>query len=144
LKEVIKRYKEKSKTAKINLKKKGKDMIKKITIAMMLLVFMIGAISSVQAAKEVTIEGMVENHSEDESGNITQIAVGVYNTEIEDVEYHYIEKKGKGAELFKHVGENVKVTGTVSKDKDGNKLVSVSKYEIVKEEWQDTPSESEE
>jgi multidrug efflux pump subunit AcrA (membrane-fusion protein) len=68
----------------------------------------------------VTLSGTVHAVDEDEEGNVTQVVLAT-----EDQDY-YVESTGKGRELFKKVGEQVTVKGTVSDDGYGDLLLRVN------------------
>jgi hypothetical protein len=99
------------------------------------LVFLVFTAVSSQAAGKITILGRIVVEY-DEEGNTTAISLSVSENsgDEEEISTYLIDKTGKGAELFDYEYEIVKLTGSVKKDKEGNKIITVSQYEIIQEE----------
>jgi hypothetical protein len=75
-----------------------------------------------------TIRGLVIPVDWDAKGNITAAAI---STPFE--EEYLLEHNARGEELLAFVRERVKVSGLIRKDELGNKVISVTKYEILEE-----------
>ena len=84
---------------------------------------------SVFAADEVTVTGTVYPTALDENNNVTAavIASSMY-------EEYVIVTNALGKELFELKYKVVKVSGVIDQDTEGNKTLTVTKYEIIKEE----------
>jgi hypothetical protein len=100
--------------------------------------------SSVLAAGSTTIQGRVIGEEDDE-GNTTALYVSITEMKGDEeiVTTYYINKAGKGKELFDYVYEMAKITGSVKKDNTGNNIITVVKYEIIAEEITDDGGDSE-
>ena len=79
-----------------------------------------------EIAKEMTITGYVEEFDSIEDGVGILIAV-------DDDENYVVEPNKKGKRLSSFLDERVKVTGLVSKDRDGLKYISVSTFDIFED-----------
>ena len=99
------------------------------------LIFMI---STVLAAGKTALQGRIIGE-EDDDGNTKALYLYIseMNGDEEVVSTYYIDKSGKGNELFDYIYETVKVTGTVKKDKAGNNVIAVDEYQIIVEEIKD-------
>ncbi|MFC1585555.1 hypothetical protein ACFL5V_08425 [Fibrobacterota bacterium] len=99
--------------------------------------------STAIAAGKVTLEGRIAS-DEDDDGKTTAIYIAIPEVQGDEeiVKTYYIENSGKGAELIEHVFEDVKVTGTVRKNENGENVIRVSSYELIIEEGVDDSEES--
>ena len=77
-------------------------------------------------AKEMTITGYVEEFDSIEDGMGILIAG-------DDDENYVVEPNKNGKKLSSYLDERVKVTGLVSKDRDGLKYISVSTFDIFED-----------
>jgi hypothetical protein len=85
---------------------------------------LIGVVTATRNEANEIISATFEAEAYDDNDEIISIS---YNIELEEV----------GKELAaNHDGEEVKVTGTISKDADGNKTILVSSYEA---DYQEEP-----
>ncbi len=96
-------------------------------------------IFSQDVEEETTIEGEVTPIDVDDEDNVTAVAISVTITpdDPDKEEYivdYFVADNEKGKELLKHVGEKVKATGTVVEEEDGDLLITVTKYEVIKKE----------
>ena len=78
--------------------------------------------------KEVTIVGVVEE-IEDESGSGVIIAT--------DEDDYLVEFNKQGKRLSQEVDMDVEVTGIVTKDEEGTKRISVTKFEVLESDDDD-------
>jgi hypothetical protein len=78
--------------------------------------------------KEITIIGVVEE-IEDESGDGVIIAT--------DDDDYVVELNKQGKRLSQEVDMDVEVTGIVTKDGDGTKRISVTKFEVLESDDDD-------
>jgi hypothetical protein len=83
--------------------------------------------NNVFATEEVTIIGTVYAEAWDDNGNAT--AAVIVGTEGE----YNIVKNATGTELFKLNYKDVKVSGIIGEDSEGNKTITVTDYEILPE-----------
>ena len=83
-------------------------------------------------AKEMTITGFVEEFDSIEDGIGILIAA-------DDDEIYVVEPNKKGRKLSAFIDERVKVTGLVTKDRDGLKYINVSTFNVFEdiEDYQD-------
>ena len=86
--------------------------------------------------KNISVTGIVESVEEDGAGLAKSIGIGVIN-DLDEYEFFGIEKKVKGLELLKLVGETVQISGVLMIDIIGNKMISVNTYSIVKEQFEE-------
>lgn len=82
-----------------------------------------------KTGKEVTIVGVVEAY-EDE-GDVSGLIIGT------DDDDYVVELNKQGKRLFQEVGMDVEVTGFVTRDKDGTKRISVTKFEVFEDDEDD-------
>ncbi len=82
--------------------------------------------TSILAAVEVSITGTVFADDWDDKDNVIAVVI-----ETADGETYNVSDDAKGKELFKLVDKNVKVTGTVVEDIDGEKVITVMAYEVM-------------
>lgn len=75
-----------------------------------------------------TIRGLIIPVDWDDRGNIVAAAVSTYFEE----EY-FIDQNPWGEELLAFVRQRVKASGIVRKDKNGKKIITVKKYEIIED-----------
>jgi len=79
------------------------------------------------APVEVSISGTVHADDWDDKGNVIAVVIETAEGELYNVSYD-----AKGKELLKLVHKNVKVTGTVVQDIDGEKVITVMASEVIK------------
>lgn len=84
--------------------------------------------TNVFAGDEVTITGTVYAAAWDENENVTAATIVAWTGE----EYAIVNN-AIGQQLFKLNAEDVKATGVVGEDSEGNKTVTVTKYEVMPE-----------
>lgn len=84
--------------------------------------------------KTVTITGLVFIADENEIGETS--AVGIMVEKKTDVERYYVENNAKGIELLEQSLNMVTATGTVYKDKKGDRWIKVTSWKLV--EFEDT------
>ena len=77
------------------------------------------------ATEQVEIAGTVYASQWDANDNVT--AVMIFTVEGDEVA---VSKTGKGLELLKLEGNNVRATGMVATDENGTKTITVSSYVI--------------
>jgi ABC-type transport system substrate-binding protein len=80
------------------------------------------------AANEVTITGTVYAAAWDDNENVTAATIVAWMGE----EYAIVNN-AIGQQLFKLDSKDVKATGVVGEDSEGNKTITVTKYETVTE-----------
>ena len=88
---------------------------------------------------EIIILGEVRATQYDIDGNVIEVAICVTiapeDTSKEgNVEYFFVGIDEKGQELLKLVGKTIEALGVVDYNKDDDKLFTVKKYEVIKEE----------
>lgn len=88
------------------------------------------AAENAEPGKPVTVTGNVEKAALDEKGNI--IAVEIWAEEGDAYDYYLVDDTPRGNELIPLVGKRVRVTGTVEEDEDGNKIIIVTGYSVVR------------
>jgi len=81
------------------------------------------------AFESITVTGYVRMLDSDDDGNTTSVYI-----ETADEEYFYIVSKGKGLELNDLVDSLVEVSGTVSKDEDGDSVIAVLAFKVIEED----------
>ena len=74
-----------------------------------------------------TITGLLMPADWDEKGNIIAAVISTYSEE----EY-LIDQDSRNEELLTFVRQRVKVSGLVREDEDGNKMITIKRYEILK------------
>jgi hypothetical protein len=104
----------------------GKRSFLIVLLCAVLSVFLI-APWNVPAAETVTITGRVWADEVDENDNI--LAVVIKPTLRES---YRVLPDSKGRELFRHIYKKVTVTGTVTEDSSGRKILTVTAYEVIK------------
>ncbi|MGD8366705.1 MAG: hypothetical protein PVG78_03600, partial [Desulfobacterales bacterium] len=77
-----------------------------------------------KTAQTVTVVGYVDEY-DDEDGS-----TGIRIT-TEDAQSYRIHLDGKGKELFELVDEEVVLTGWLQKDRGGNRILRVKRYEVI-------------
>jgi hypothetical protein len=77
-------------------------------------------------AKEMTITGFVEEFDSIEDG--TGILISA-----DDDENYVVEPNKNGKKLASFLDEKVKVTGLVTKDRDGLKYINVSSFDVFED-----------
>jgi hypothetical protein len=83
--------------------------------------------TNVFAADEVTITGTVYATAHDDNDNVTAAVIAGSDEE------YVIVANAAGKELFKLDLEVVKASGTIGEDGEGNKTITVTKYEVMPE-----------
>ncbi len=79
----------------------------------------------------MTVTGQLEKAAIDEkTGKV--IAVEIWAESGEITEYYLVNDDDKGNELLRYAGGRVKATGLVEEDEDGNKIISVTNYTLLK------------
>lgn len=89
-------------------------------------VFLI-APANVSAAETVTITGRVWADECDDDDNVLGVVIKPTLREC-----YKVFPDAKGRELFRHVYKKVTVTGTVTEDSSGRKILTVTAYEVSK------------
>ena len=77
-------------------------------------------------AVEISITGTVFADDWDDEDNVTAVVI-----ETAEGELYNVSENAKGKELYKLIDKNVKVTGTVVEDIDGEKVITVMAYEVM-------------
>lgn len=80
--------------------------------------------------KEITIVGVVEEHEEEEEGGTGLIIA----TDDDD---YVVELNKQGKRLSQEVDMDVEVTGFVTKNDDGTKRITVTKFEVLESDDDD-------
>ena len=75
---------------------------------------------------EVQLRGTVFATDYDDKGNVVAVSI----LEVAGEEYFVVNDE-VGSELLKLVDKILKVTGVISVDKDGKKIIRIKKYELV-------------
>jgi hypothetical protein len=83
--------------------------------------------ANVFAADEVTVTGTVYATAWDDDDNVTAAVIADSDEEF------VIIANAAGRELFKLNYNNVKVSGVIGQDNEGNKTFTVSRYEVMPE-----------
>ena len=78
------------------------------------------------AAEKVTITGTVYEDAWDSNDNPTAVVI-----EAADGEEYKVSDVGKGKELLKLDGKEVKATGVVVEDSEGWKTITIMAYEVI-------------
>ena len=101
----------------------------KFKIICMVGFFFLAALAANAAAGnpgKVTIQGTVVENDWDEDDNVIGVAIST------DEEYYVVQNSGKGRELLDHLGEDIEVKGTVTRDDDtGISTITVLSYRIL-------------
>jgi len=84
----------------------------------------------IEAGNTVTVTGNVEKAALDEKGNV--IAVEIWAEGGDGYDYYLVNDSDKGNELIPLVGKRVRASGTVEEDEDGNKILTITGYSVVK------------
>jgi hypothetical protein len=86
----------------------------------------LGCVGAPEKMKKIVIDGSVEVARRDADGTITDIRIeskkGMF----------LVANDTKGAELFEFLSGRVNVYGRVETDREGNKVVHVIEYDVVK------------
>jgi hypothetical protein len=85
-----------------------------------------------QTGKEITIVGVVEEN-EEEGGTGLIIAT--------DDDDYIVELNKQGKRLSQEVDMDVEVTGIVTKNEDGTKRISVTRFEVLESDDEDDDEE---
>ena len=75
-----------------------------------------------------TIRGLVVPVEWDEKGNVTATAI---STHFE--EEYLVDQNAWGEALLAFLRERVKVSGSITQNKNGKKIIAVGKYEVLEE-----------
>jgi hypothetical protein len=86
--------------------------------------------SLVPDEKQVTITGSVEKAAIDEKGAV--IAVEIWVAVGDTYDYYLVNDTPEGNAILAHVGSKITATGILEEDEDGNKILSVKSYSILK------------
>lgn len=86
--------------------------------------------ADVFAADEVTVTGTVYATAWDVNDNVIAAAIAGSGEEYEE---YVIVANDVGKELFKLKYKVVKATGVLGQDSEGNKTITVTKYEVMPE-----------
>ena len=78
--------------------------------------------------RQATIRGLVVPVEWNEKGNVTATAI---STNYE--EEYLIDQNAWGEALLAFLRERVKVSGSIIQNKNGKKIITVSKYEVLEE-----------
>jgi hypothetical protein len=81
--------------------------------------------------KEFTIRGYIEVDYSVGDENVTGIKI------VADDDEYTVEMDGFGEELLLFLDEEIEVTGIISEEKDGNKYIKITGYDILAEESED-------
>ena len=84
--------------------------------------------ANVFAADEVTVTGTVYATAWDDNDNVTAAVIAGLDEEF------VIVANAAGKEMFQLNYRDVKATGVIGQDSEGNKTLSVSNYEVIQEE----------
>jgi len=76
--------------------------------------------------REYTIKGVIFPTDWDDDDNIVAVVI-----DTEDEDEYFVTQNKKGKELCALVGKKIEVTGTVSEEKDGNRVLEVKSYNII-------------
>ena len=79
-----------------------------------------------KAGQQVIITGIVTAAQWDEDDDIVAVTIST-----PDEEEYLVDGTPKGEELLELIYQNVRVTGTVEDDGDGDKIISVKSYEVL-------------
>ena len=93
-----------------------------------LILFSIVFATNVFAADEVTVTGTVYPIALDENDNVIAAVIAGMDEE------YIIVANAVGKKLFELEYEVVKASGVIGEDSEGNKTLTITKYEIMKEE----------
>ena len=86
----------------------------------------IGVKKKVGREKEYTIRGVIFPTDWDEDDNIVAVVI-----DTEDEDEYFVSQNKKGRELCALVGKKIEVTGVVSEEQDGNRVLDVKRYNII-------------
>jgi len=81
-------------------------------------------------SKRMTVTGALEKAAIDERGKV--IAVEIWAEAGESTDYYLVNDDAKGNELLAFAGKRITATGIVEEDEDGNKIISVQAYTLLK------------
>ena len=84
--------------------------------------------ANVFAADEVTVTGTVYATAWDDDDNVTAAVIAGLDEEF------VIVANAAGKEMFQLNYRDVKATGVIGQDSEGNKTLTVSNYEVIQEE----------
>lgn len=86
--------------------------------------------SLVPDEKIVTITGSVEKAAIDEKGAV--IAVEIWVAQGDTYDYYLVNDTPEGNNIIGLVGNKITATGILEEDEDGNKILSVKTYSLIK------------
>jgi len=92
-----------------------------------LVLLSVACATNVFAADEVTVTGTVYATAWDDNDNVTAAVIAGLDEEL------VIVANAAGKELFKLNYRDVKATGVIGQDGEGNKTLTVSSYEVMQE-----------
>ena len=98
-----------------------------VLLSALLSVFLI-APANVSAAETVTITGRVwADECDEDDDKVLGVVIKPTLREC-----YWVFPDAKGRELFRHIYKKITVTGTVTKDSGGRKILTVTAYEVIK------------
>ena len=80
--------------------------------------------------KEITVSGTVEKAAIDDKGAV--IAVEIWVAQGDAYDYYLVNDNREGNTLLGFVGSKVTATGILEEDEDGNKILTIKSYSILK------------
>lgn len=80
--------------------------------------------------KEITVSGTVEKAAIDDKGAV--IAVEIWVAQGDAYDYFLVNDTPEGNALLGLVGTKVTATGILEEDEDGNKILTVRTYSVLK------------
>jgi hypothetical protein len=86
------------------------------------------SITNVVLADEATIKGIVLALDWDDNDNVSAVSII-----SEDGEEYLVVKNANGKKFLKLVDKDVIVTGSISEDSDGNKVIAINSFEVLEE-----------
>ena len=92
-----------------------------------LISFSVVCATNAYATDEVTVTGTVYATAWDDNDNVTAAVISGLDEEL------VIVANAAGKELFKLNYKDVKASGVISQDSEGNKTLTVSSYEVMPE-----------
>lgn len=92
----------------------------------------------VSAQDDTTLTGIVQAVDWNENDEVIAVSVVVTDTEMNadgeeeayNIEY-FVENDENGQNLLTLVGQQVKVTGEIKMDEDGNYSIHIKKYQVI-------------
>ena len=99
--------------------------------------FLLAPVSYLFAGEQVTIEGIVYGANWDDEGNTTAVVIVA-----EGVEY-IVADSGQGRKLLTLEGKTIKATGTVEENEVGDKVITITSYQVIEESFEEVIIEQE-